>query len=184
MNKEIEEAIEAMTPAELRELEGELDKRASDSEHARLFAIGQKLAKDAFAEYEKTGEISPVLELVQAAASGTLGKDSSVEVMAELDKMSEDELVALERELDKEAEEKLSAEYAAGYFEIGRKLARDYVSELGKEGAGRVAPGLMNTIGNAFAASAKKNPIATMAGTALIGAPIVRAAGRMVSGDR
>ncbi len=185
MNREVEEAIDAMTPAELAMLEGELDKRAADSEYARLFAMGQKMAQDAVAEYKKTGSLTPVMKLAEAVATGKTAEAAAPvsELDAELDKLSAEELAQLEADLDKEAQENLSKQYAAEYFKIGQELAREYVKGEGEKTAGRVAGGMFNQLGRMFAVSARKNPIATAAGTALVGAPLVRAAGRVMTGD-
>jgi hypothetical protein len=183
MNREVEEAIDAMSPAELSALEGELNKRAADAEITRLFDIGRKMAKDAVSEYEKAGHAPPVFALLEKAAGVKAAQD---QVSAELDKMSSEELTALEADLDKAAHEKLSEQYAAEYFKLGQEFAREYVEGLksDEKTAGRVAAGgMFKQLGTMFAASAKKNPIATAVGTALVGAPLVRGVGRMMTGD-
>lgn len=167
MGNEIDEALDRMTPQELTEFEGALDKKSSDAKVASLYAAGVQMAREAVSHYEKTSELDPVLVILKGAAEGKLNDP----IDAELDKMSADELVQLEKELDQTLSvDKTAEEYAANYIEVGRKMARDWYEGHKKTAAGapRIkipktpaiappAPGLGSKLMNI----AKEHPLAT-----------------------
>lgn len=176
---EIDETLDSMTPAELAALEGELDKRAQDDFSARHYAYGQKLAHEALAEFEATGELPPILQLIKGADEAPAAEASDLDKA--LDACSPEELATIEKELDAASAEKSAADKEADhYYSAGVKLAKDFA----KEARGAAGAGLLSTFGKWYSGVAKKNPIGTAVGTALVGAPVMRAAGQIVNGNR
>jgi hypothetical protein len=124
---EIDQALDSLSPAELAALEQGLDKQAADTKAAFHFQSGVKMASEAFAAYKETGELSPLLALVTEpkVAVDADGVDAA------LDKCSAEQLAAIEAELDgKASETKIAEEYAAKYFDMGVKMAQDWVGNL------------------------------------------------------
>lgn len=170
MSTKIDEALDTMTPQELAAFEVELDKKASEVKEAKLFALGRKMARESFAQYQKDGSLSHALLVAKNAADP--GPEAQLD--AALDKMSAEELAEFERAIDsgeitKSAEERASEEYAAHYFEIGRQMAREKFAAMQKGSAARIkavtpppAPGL----GTKLKGIATEHPMAT-AGAAM-----------------
>jgi hypothetical protein len=126
---EIDQTLDSLSPAELTTLEQGLDKEAADAKAAFHFQSGVKMAAEAFAAYKETGELSPLLALVteppQKVAVDADGVDAA------LDKCSTEQLATIEAELDSKASEsKIAEEYAAKYFDMGVKMAQDWVGNL------------------------------------------------------
>lgn len=167
MGNEIDEALDRMSPQELTEFEGALDKKSSDAQVASLYETGARMAREAVAHYEKTGELDPVLVILKGAADGKLNDP----IDAELDKMSAEDLVTLEKELDQTLSvDKTAAEYADHYIEVGRKMARDWYEGHKKTGAGAprikvpktpVIPPAAPGLGSKLMDIAKEHPLAT-----------------------
>jgi len=153
MGDKVDEIIDSMTPAELAALEGEIDKRASENIAAHYFERGRELAREAVAQYEKTGELPPILHILKAATE-------AAEVDQMLDRCSAEDLATIEADLDSEIESKQAEKSAAFYYNEGVKLAQAYVK---KEAA--PAGGLLAQFGR-FAA---KSPGQAMVGAALGG---------------
>jgi hypothetical protein len=142
MDNQIDEMIDSMTPAELAALEGEIDKRAEDLSVLHYFERGRLLAREAVAEYEKTGQLPPVLQLITKSADEGPAKG---EVDAFLDQCSEADLAKIESDLDSQIEEKSAAEIAAFYYKQGQEYARDIHAAISKEGAGP-KPGFLSML--------------------------------------
>jgi hypothetical protein len=141
---ELDATLDSMSPTELRALEVEIDKKASDTTVAFYLGLGAKAAREQYAEFQKTGKTSPALFLVKSA-SDRIQKDAKLAVA--LDKCSAEELAELESELDARIMSKVSAEVAGSYYEQGRKLAQTVHASMQKEGARiPVAPGFLGAV--------------------------------------
>lgn len=118
---EIDQVLESLTPDELTALEVEIDVKAGETKSAYHFTVGMKMAREAFAHFQKTGELTPALALVKHSG----GQPADVDVI--LDKCSAEELAQFEKELDaKIALEKSDVDKAGALFEQGRKMAQNY----------------------------------------------------------
>lgn len=122
MGNKIGEVLDSMTANELAALEAELDKRAEALAVGHYYDLGVKMAQEEVAEWNRSGELTPLLHLIKSAAEPS-------ELDLALNKASAEELEAFEKALDSEL---LAREYAAHYDGCGRKLAR----ELSKEAFG------------------------------------------------
>jgi hypothetical protein len=142
---ELDATLDSMGPEELRALEAEIDKKASDTTAAYYLGLGAKAAREQYAEFQKTGKLSPALFLVKSA-SGKIQKDA--EFSAALDKCSAEELAEIEAELDGHLLSKISEEIAASYFEQGKKLARTIHASMAKEAARGIpkVPGFLGAL--------------------------------------
>ena len=147
MGDNIDEALASMTPRELAALEGEIDKRATDLSAAYHFGLGMKIARESLETFEKTGEISPALFLAKAA---TDAETENSEIDTFLDQCSANDLTEIEENLDAKLSTKSAEdEFAAEYFEIGRKMA----SVMAKKGA--AAPGFLRALSGALGGKGK-----------------------------
>jgi hypothetical protein len=156
---ELDATLDSMSPEELRALESEIDKKASETTVAYYLGLGAKAAREQYAEFKKTGTMSPALFLVKAAAD-KIQKDA--EFSAALDKCSAEELAEIEADLDAGILRKISEEIADSYYEQGRKLARTVHVSIQKEGA---RAGGFQALGQALKTFAKQKPM--VAGAAL-----------------
>jgi len=173
---ELDATLDSMSPEELRALEGEIDKKAADTTVAYYRALGAKAAREQFAEFKKTGKLTPALFLVKAAADNA---QKVAEFSAALDRCSAEELAEIEAELDKRILDKVSAEIAAHYYQAGAKLAQTMWPAMKKEAArgpaaasfgkmfqagvaGKKGTGFGHAIGTMFG----KHPGLSLAGTA------------------
>ena len=146
----VDELLDSMGPRELAAMEVELDKHASEQAAAYYFNLGKKSAREALANCEKTGDLTPELFLIKQSkgfknlppkvqakiqankknppgAAGGPGHGSekmSDEIDTDLDKCSEEQLTQLEAALDTEIETKAVKEKIARYFKIGQNLAK------------------------------------------------------------
>lgn len=172
MGDKIDEVIDSMTPAELAALEGEIDKRSSEAAVNHYFERGRELAREAFAQYEKTGELPPTLHIAKSVIE-------AAEINQFLDKCSAEDLVKIEADLDETLESKKAEEVAAFYYSEGVKLAQAFV----KKEAARGAMGIMDTLKGAVQASMKKSPVGTSLGLMGAGALVAPAVGRVFGGN-
>jgi hypothetical protein len=168
MSDKIDEMLASMAPAELAALEVEIDKRAGDLMVGHYYERGRSLAREAVAHYEKTGEAGPLLHLLKSADEPAVeASDEAANIDAELDNCSPEELKAIEDGLDGDIDEKAAVDAAAFYYKQGQEYARSTFEEMKKEAAGRGPAGFGSALLKGFQSSAKKNPLMTMAGTAL-----------------
>ncbi len=154
---ELDATLDSMSPDELRELESEIDKKASETTVAYYLGLGAKAAREQYAEFKKTGTLSPALFLVKSAADKI---QKNAEFSAALDKCSAGELAEIEAELDTRILSKISEEIAGSYYEQGRKLARTVHASMGKEARGAAA-GAFGALGKAVTTFAKQKPLIT-----------------------
>jgi hypothetical protein len=136
---ELDETLDSMSPEELRALESEIDKKASETTVAYYLGLGARAAREQYAEFKKTGTMSPALFLVKAAADKTR-KDA--EFSDALDKCSAEELAEIEADLDARILSKISEEIAGSYYEQGEKLAHVLWPTMQKEAMKVPAMGL------------------------------------------
>jgi hypothetical protein len=159
---ELDATLDSMSPEELRALESEIDKKASETTVAYYLGLGAKAAREQYAEFKKTGTLSPALFLAKAAADKI---QKNAEFSAALDKCSAEELAEIEAELDTRILSKISEEIAGSYYEQGKKLARSTHESMRKEARGPAAAGAFGALGKAIGAFAKQKPM--IAGAAL-----------------
>ena len=167
---EIDQTLDAMTPEELTALETEVDSKLGEKQAKVLFAMGAKMAREQVEHFQKTGEILPALALAHAVSQPKTASDDEI-----LDKCSAEELAAIEAELDSRIEKKASEEYAAEYFDMGRKLARKMAQDMKKSAAAIKATKIAPTpsMGARVGGFIDKHPLASGAIAGVIGSKLL-----------